>query len=120
MSDICRNCCADADVATAKACRRQSCGLSLLLTGPDRFRRKYQADLEDWLKPEVLYHAFTGEEDGYKLARVALLDPVHQASLLEKAEREWPARLQQIAEQRRQEKADSKKAVQQFVLGFNQ
>lgn len=120
MSDTCNNCGASADPSNAKACLRSSCGLSLLLSGPDRLQRKQKADLYEYLTPERLYHAFTGENDPYELARVANLDHALQATLLEKVANEWPARLQRIAEQRRQEKHEAKQAVQQFILGINQ
>jgi len=91
----------------------------LLISGPDRFRRKYYADLNVWLGPELLYHAFTGEDNDYELARIGRLDHVLSSCLIDKAEREWPARLDQIAKQRRKEKEDSKQAVQQFILGLD-
>lgn len=118
MSDRCQACRLSADVGTARACRHVNCGLSLHLSGPERFRRKYHAQLQLDLPPEVLYHAFTGETDEYELARIAKLDHVLQSSLLAKVERLWPQRLQTIADARRIEKQQSKAAVQQFVLSL--
>lgn len=116
MTDTCKRCRKSADKTTAAQCRRRACGLSLLLSGPERFQRKYKADLETWLNAELLYHCFTGENDDYKLARVYHLDHVLQSSLLEKAEREWPARLEMLRQERVKEKQESKQLVQQFVL----
>lgn len=118
MSDTCKNCRKAADKTNAAQCRRRACGLSLLLSGPERFQRKYKADLEIWLNAERLYHCFTGEDDDYKLAQINFLDHVLQSSLLEKAEREWPARLEQLRKKRVKEKQESKQAVQQFVLAI--
>jgi len=118
MSTLCNNCGRDAEVANAKLCSREACGLSLLLSGPDRFRRKYQAGLVSWLTPDILYHAFTGEEDDYELGRIARLDHVLLTSLLDKVFHWWPARLEQIAQAARKEKKESKQAVQQFIHGL--
>lgn len=79
-------------------------------------RDRFLADIDEWLTPELLYHCFTGETDEYELARIAKLDHALQATLLEKVERLWPERLQQIADSRRKEKQDSKTAVQQYIL----
>lgn len=114
----CKNCPKKADKTNAALCRRQACGLSLLLSGPERFQRKYKADLQSWLTAERLYHAFTGEDDDYKLAQINFLDHVLQSSLLEKAEREWPARLEQLCQKRVKKEQESKQAVQQFVLAI--
>jgi hypothetical protein len=91
----------------------------MLLSGPERFRRKYRAGLVSWLTTDLLYHAFTGEDDDYELARIARLDHVLSTSLLAKVERQWPTRLEQIATARRNEKEESKQAVQQFILGLD-
>lgn len=119
MSDRCKICRQFAEPVNAARCTREACGLTLLLSGPERFRRKYRARLISWLTPDLLYHAFTGEDDDYELARIARLDHVLSTSLLDKVERQWPARLDQIAAARRKEKEDSKKAVQQFILGLH-
>jgi hypothetical protein len=118
MIDRCKNCRRPADPGNARACRFVNCGLSLHLSGPERFRRRYQAQLQQDLPPEVLYHCFTGETDEYELARIANLDHVLQSSLLAKVERLWPDRLAQIADARRTEQQESKAAVQQFVLNL--
>ena len=119
MSDYCRRCRKLVVPANVARCTFQTCASTLLLSGPERFRRKYQADLIKWLTPDLLYHAFTGEDDDYELARIATLDHVRLTSLLDKVEREWPTRLEQIAKKRRAEQEKSKKVVQQFVLNLN-
>lgn len=83
---------------------------------PNLVRDRFIRDLNRWLTPSLLYHRFTGEGDPYRLAHVAQLDPWLQEPLLNKVEREWPARLEQIAEARRIQKQKDKKAVKQFVL----
>ena len=83
---------------------------------PNLVRDRFIRDLNRWLTPSLLYHCFTGEGDSYRLAHVAQLDPWLQEPLLNKVEREWPARLEQIAEARRIQKEQDKKAVKQFVL----
>lgn len=64
------------------------------MTRPNLVRERFLADLETWLTPSLLYHCFTGEDDPYRLAHVERLQPALQGPLLDKAEREWPARLQ--------------------------
>jgi len=91
----------------------------MTLSGPDWIKGRFLAEFHAWLSPSRLYHAFTGVDDDYVLAHIDKLDHVLQSSLLEKAEREWPARLDQVAKQRRKEKEDSKQAVQQFILGLD-
>ena len=116
------NCCAScrkaAEPINAKNCLAINCELSLILSGPERFRRKFRAELDEWLTPDRLYHAFTGEDDDYELARISRLDHVLQSSLLEKAKREWPARLRQLDQACLKEALESKRAVQQFILGI--
>jgi hypothetical protein len=80
------------------------------------FKARFLAELDEWLTPELLYHAFTGESDPYELARIAKLDHALQSSLLAKVERLWPERLEAIAQARHKEKQDGKTAVQQYVL----
>jgi hypothetical protein len=89
------------------------------MSWPNRVRDRFISDLYKWLTPELLYHCFTGENDPEELERISRLDHALQASLLEKAERLWPERLQMIADARRKEKRDSKEAVRQFVLKTN-
>lgn len=79
-------------------------------------KARFLADIDEWLTPELLYHAFTGESDEYELARIAKLDHALQSSLLSKVERLWPERLAAIAEARHKEKQDGAKAVHQYVL----
>ena len=54
--------------------------------------------------------------DTTELDRIAKLDHVLRSSLLEKVERLWPARLQQLAAARKRQKQQDKADVQQFVL----
>lgn len=117
MTATCKNCKLDAEPYNAKNCKRLQCGLSLLLSGQDRFQRKYKANLEEFLTPELMYHIYTGEDDEYELDRVAFLDHTLQDALLAKAEREWPARLEQISRMTRKEKRESKKSVQKYLHG---
>jgi hypothetical protein len=119
MNDRCKRCRQLAIPANVSRCTYKICALTLLLSGPERFRRKYQADLVEWLTPDLLYHAFTGEDDDYELARIARLDHVLLTALLDKVEKQWPARLEQIAKARRDEKEESKQVVQQFIINFN-
>lgn len=90
------------------------------MTRPNLVRDRFIKDLNRWLTPSLLYHCFTGEGDPYRLAHVDKLDPWLQEPLLNKAEREWPARLKQIAEHRRAEQTKSKQAVNQFILTVQQ
>ena len=78
-------------------------------------RQRFLAELNAWLTPSLLYHCFTGESDPYRLAHVEHLQPALQNSLLEKAERDWPARLQRLAEARRAEQQQSKALVRSYV-----
>lgn len=79
-------------------------------------KARFLAELDAWLTPDLLYHAFTGESDPYELARIAKLDHVLQSSLLDKVERLWPQRLEAIAAARHKEKQESAEAVHQYVL----
>ncbi len=88
------------------------------MSRPNLVRQRFLAELHEWLTPDLLYHCFTGEDDPERLAHVARLQPALQEPLLAKAEREWPARLQALAEARRIERLESKRVVQQFVLAF--
>lgn len=83
---------------------------------PSPLKARFLAELDEWLTPELLYHAFTGESDPYELARIAKLDHALQSSLLAKVERLWPERLAAIAEARHKENQDGAKAVHQYVL----
>ncbi len=86
------------------------------MTRPNLVRDRFLADLDAWLSPGLLYHCFTGEDDPERLAHVNRLQPALQGPLLAKAAREWPARLDAIAEARRRQQEQSKAMVQQFVL----
>ena len=88
------------------------------LSGPELFAKKYLEELEDWLEPVLLYHCFTGEDDGYKLGWFAGLDHTLQQTMLDKAFKEWPNRLERIATENRQEKQELDKKAEQFVLIF--
>ena len=99
-----------------KHCPRQQCGLSLTLKGPDRFKRKMRADLAHLITADVLYQAYTGEEDVYKLdelRRFWIEDPV-----IRKAAEKWPQRLADLDTARQHEVIQSRKAVQQYTLGL--
>jgi len=78
-------------------------------------RDQFLAELESWLSPSVLYHAFSGESDAYRLAHIERLDPLMQEPLLNKAMREWPERLERIAAERMELKQESKAVVRAFV-----
>lgn len=83
---------------------------------PNLVRDRFIAQLNAWLDPALLYHCFTGEDDPVRLAHVQRLYPALQEPLLAKAEREWPARLQAIAQARLAERRQSKAMVQQYIL----
>ena len=83
---------------------------------PSPLKARFLAELDTWLTPDLLYHAFTGESDPYELARIAKLDHALRSSLLNKVERLWPERLNAIADARRKEKQEGTKAVHQYVL----
>ena len=85
------------------------------MTRPNLVRQRFLAELESWLTPGLLYHCFTGEDDPYRLAHVERLQPALQEPLLNKAEREWPARLQRIAAARKAEQQQSKAMVRSYV-----
>ena len=82
---------------------------------PNLVRDRFLSDLAEWLTPSLLYHCFTGEDDPYRLAHIERLQPALQEPLLNKAEREWPQRLQHIAALRQEQKQQSKAAVRTFV-----
>lgn len=82
---------------------------------PNLVRDRFLSELNAWLTPGLLYHCFTGEDDPYRLAHVERLQPALQGPLLDKAEREWPARLQRLAEARRAEQQQSKALVRSYV-----
>lgn len=86
------------------------------MTRPNRVKERFLDELNAWLTPQLLYHCFTGERDEEELERIAKLDHVLQVSLLEKVERLWPERLEQLAAKRRREKQEDKAAVKQFIL----
>lgn len=99
-----------------KFCTREQCGLSLSLKGPDRFKRKMRAQLAGLITADVLYQAYTGEEDIYKLARLRnrwIDDPV-----ITEAAKKWPQRLKDLENMRKQEILENRKAVQQYTLGL--
>jgi hypothetical protein len=78
-------------------------------------RDRFMAELHSWLTPSLLYHCFTGEDDARRLAHVERLQSALQGPLLNKAEREWPQRLERIAAERKAQKQESKAAVSAFV-----
>lgn len=86
------------------------------MTQPNLVRQRFLDELNDWLSPSLLYHCFTGENDPVRLAHIDRLYPALQEPLLAKVEREWPARLQQIAAARKAKAQQSSAMVQQFVL----
>lgn len=99
-----------------KHCPRQQCGLSLTLKGPDRFKRKMRAELAELITADVLYQAYTGEEDTYKLDELKkywIDDPV-----IRTAAEKWPQRLAELDAARQREAIESRKAVQQYTLGL--
>jgi DNA-binding FrmR family transcriptional regulator len=84
---------------------------------PNLVRDRFLRQLNHWLDPALLYHCFTGENDGEKLARINNLQsqPWLLEPLLNKVEREWPQRLQQIADARKAQKLLDKKVVETFL-----
>ena len=84
---------------------------------PNLVRDRFLRQLDDWLGPALLYHCFTGEDDEYELARINKLvrEPWLLEPLLNKVEREWPRRLQKIADERKAQQLLDKKAVKTFV-----
>lgn len=113
----CAHCRLRAGQEAVKRCERLQCGLSLTLKGPDRFKRKMRAELAQLITADVLYQAYTGEEDIYKLDSISrrwIDDP-----LITSKAHLWPERLEQLAAKRRQEILDNRKAVQQFTLGLS-
>lgn len=100
-----------------KFCPREKCGLSLTLKGPDRFKRKMRAQLTELITADVLYQAYTGEENIYRLDQIRKLsidDP-----LVVNAAKNWPQRLKDLENMRKQEILENRKAVQQYTLGLN-
>jgi hypothetical protein len=115
MTD-CPHCRLRAGQEAVKHCERLQCGLSLTLSGRDRFKRKMRAELAQLITADVLYQAYTGEEDIYRLDSIRgrwIDDPI----VTSKAHL-WPERLKQLAAKRQQEIADNRKAVQQYTLGL--
>lgn len=89
------------------------------MTRANLVRQRFLAELEEWLTPSLLYHCFTGESDPYHLAHVERLQPALQEPLLNKAERQWPQRLERIAAERRAQKLHDKAVVRAYVVGSN-
>ena len=85
------------------------------MTRTNLVRQRFLAELESWLTPSLLYHCFTGESDPFRLAHVERLQPALQEPLLNKAQRQWPERLERIAAKRRAQKLESKAAVRAYV-----
>lgn len=115
MSD-CPHCPLRAGQEAVKRCERLQCGLSLTLKGPDRFKRKMRAELAQLITADVLYQAYTGEEDIYKLDRIRgclIDDPI----VTSKAHL-WLDRLKELAAKRQKEIADNRTAVHQYTLGL--
>jgi hypothetical protein len=82
---------------------------------PNLVRQRFLAELQSWLTPGLLYHCFTGENDPYRLAHIEGLYPALQEPLLNKAERQWPQRLEAIAAERIAQKQQDKAVVRTFV-----
>jgi hypothetical protein len=102
----------------ADKCTRQQCGLSLTLKGPARLKRRMMADLSAFLTADVLYHAFTGEQDIYKLEKIKCMsinDP-----LMIKAAENWSTRLAELDAARTGEARAAQTALQQYIINFNQ
>lgn len=99
-----------------KQCSREQCGLSLSLKGPERFKRKMRAELARLITADVLYQAYTGEEDIYKLDKIRNL-PIDHPVVTSVAER-WPQRLMDLEQKRKREILANRKAVQQYTLGI--
>lgn len=115
MTEKCQNCKIDANKGNALQCRQVQCGLSLMLVGQERIKRRYLAQLQENTPQEVLYHCFTGESDEEELKKFVKLNHVLRESLLDRAFRLWPERLAQIASSRKQQKQDDSKSVRQFI-----
>jgi hypothetical protein len=112
----CPHCNLRAGQEAVKHCERLQCGLSLTLQGPDRFKRKMRAELAQLITADVLYQAYTGEEDIYKLDNIRRYWIDHP--LITSKAHLWPERLKQLAAKRQQEIADNRTAVQQYTLGL--
>ena len=78
-------------------------------------RKRFLDEMDKWLTPDLLYHCFTGESDPDRLAHVAGLDHALQSSLLAKVEREWPNRLNAIAEDRQHQRNESRRLVRTYT-----
>jgi len=115
MIEKCKNCKALSNKGNASACRNVQCGLSLLLIGQERIKRRYLSRLQENLPDDVLYHCFTGESDEEELKKFLKLNHVLRSSLLDRAFKLWPERLQQIANRLATETIDSQKIVNSFV-----
>ena len=83
-------------------------------------RKRFLDELDKWLTPDLLYHCFTGEGDPDRLAHVAGLDHALQSSLLAKVEREWPDRLDAIAQERQRERNESRRLVRTYTNARDQ
>jgi hypothetical protein len=82
---------------------------------PNLVRNRFLADLAEWLTPSLLFHAFTGEDDPYRLAHIEAMQPAQRHILLNMAELHWDERLERIAAERQEQKQQSKAAVRTFV-----
>lgn len=100
-----------------KFCPREQCGLSLTLKGPDRFKRKMRAQLTELITADVLYQAYTGEENIYRLDQIRKL-PIDDP-LITNAAKDWSQRLKDLKNMHKQEILENRKAVQQYTLGLN-
>jgi hypothetical protein len=90
----------------------------LTLKGPDRLKRRMMAELSEFLTADVLYHAFTGEQDIYKLERMKRLSV--DDLLIAKAAENWQTRLDELDAERLAQTQLQQKAVEQYVINFNQ
>lgn len=86
------------------------------MSRPNRIAVRFLAELNAWLTSDLLYHCFTGEDDQPELERIGKLDPWLLEPLLNKVERLWPERLEQLAQARKRRQQQDKADVQQFVL----
>lgn len=82
---------------------------------PNLARQRFLNELNAWLTPGLLYHCFTGESDPERLAHVERLYPALQEPLMAKAERQWPAYLQAVAERRLAEQRQSQAMVRGYI-----
>ncbi len=77
-----------------------------------RVKDKFLKELETWLTEDLMYYYLTGD----KSVDLEKLDHTFKQTLLDRAWKEFPQRLERIRKSRERKKLLNKARVKQFVL----